>query len=139
QELLATLLHELLHLYDRGRLWPAEQRRHLQRCRQLASSQGEIGLPEACRGQTERRFTLSDDPRLLDLAGWPQRVGQRGARERNNAQVARSPDPYELSNPREFVAVNFEYFLLDPSYACRRPSLARYLREHFDWAPAHQA
>ncbi|MDF2076774.1 DUF4105 domain-containing protein, partial [Pseudomonas mendocina] len=39
------------------------------------------------------------------------------------------------TNALEFVAVNLEYFLLDPSYACRRPSLARYFREHFDWAP----
>ena len=78
---------------------------------------------------------FSRDPRLLDLAGWQQRVGQRGARDLNNGQVARSPDNYELTNPLEFVAVNLEYFLLDPSYACRRPSLARYFREHFDWAP----
>lgn len=139
RELLATLVHELTHLYDRARLWPADQRRLLQRCRQHAASLGPIGLPEACRGQAARRFTLSDDPRLLDLAGWPQRVGSRGQRERDNAQLARSPDSYELSNPREFVAVNLEYFLLDPSYACRRPSLARHFREHFaGWAPPRQ-
>jgi len=93
-------------------------------------------LRDGCRGQTARRFTLSDDPRLLDLAGWPQQVGRRGAREQTNAQIARSPDRYELSNPREFVAVNLEYFLLDPSYACRRPSLHGYFREHFGWQPA---
>ncbi|EZH77942.1 hypothetical protein AU05_22470 [Ectopseudomonas composti] len=135
QELLATLLHELTHLYDRARLWPAAQRRHITHCQQRASSMGLVGLPDDCRGQTERRFTLSDDPRLLDLAGWQQRVGQRGARDLDNGQVARSPDSYELTNSLEFVAVNLEYFLLDPSYACRRPSLARYFREHFDWAP----
>jgi hypothetical protein len=28
-----------------------------------------------------------------------------------------------------------EYFLLDPSYACRRPALFRYYKEHFGWAP----
>ncbi|MGE8358367.1 DUF4105 domain-containing protein [Pseudomonas sp.] len=139
QELLATVLHELTHLYDRGQFWPAADRRQQQRCRQREKSQGLVGLPDDCRGQTERRFTLSDDPTFLDLAGWPQQVGTRGERERNNGQVARTPDPYELSNPREFIAVNMEYFLLDPAYACRRPSLARYLREHFDWAPANQA
>ena len=53
--------------------------------------------------------------------------------------MARSPDSYELSNPREFVAVNMEYFLLDPTYACRRPTLQRYLRQHFAWQPAQQA
>ncbi|MFI8578305.1 DUF4105 domain-containing protein [Ectopseudomonas khazarica] len=135
QELLATLLHELTHLYDRARLWPTAERQRINQCRQRAGSTGLVGLPDECRGQTERRFTLSDDPRLLDLAGWAQRVGRRGARDTDNGQVARSPDDYELRNALEFVAVNLEYFLLDPSYACRRPSLARYWREHFDWTP----
>ena len=139
RELLATLLHELTHLYDRSRLWPQAARTLQWRCRQAERSLGPVGLREECRGQSERRFSLSDDPRLLDLAGWPQRVGQRGAREQDNGQTARSPDLYELSNPREFVAVNLEYFLLDPSYACRRPSLQRYFREHFGWQPAQQA
>ena len=137
RELLATLIHELAHLYDRARLPPPGQGLQQALCRQRAASLGAVGLPDACRGQTERRFTLSDDPRLLDLAGWPQRVGQRGMRERSNAQAARSPDAYELSSPLEFVAVNLEYFLLDPSYACRRPTLHRYLSAHFDWQPPH--
>ncbi|TRX73400.1 DUF7844 domain-containing protein [Pseudomonas mangiferae] len=135
RELLATVLHELTHLYDRARLWDTDQRRLLVRCHDRAASSGLVGLPAACRGQTERRFSLSDDPRLLDLAGWPQAVGRRGAREAGNGQVARSPDPYELSSPKEFVAVNMEYFLLDPTYACRRPALHRYFRERFGWAP----
>ncbi|WP_137886045.1 DUF4105 domain-containing protein [Pseudomonas sp. 2FE] len=136
RELLATVLHELTHLYDRARLWPPAEKALLRRCQQRASSLGKIGLADNCRGQTERRFTLSDDPRLLDLAGWAQYVGHRGAREQSNRQVARSPDSYELSNPREFVAVNMEYFLLDPAYACRRPALYRYLRAHFGWTPS---
>ncbi|MBX9754746.1 MAG: DUF4105 domain-containing protein [Pseudomonadaceae bacterium] len=135
QELLASLLHELTHFYDRAQLWPTATARLLQSCRLRAASQGLVGLPSTCRGQTARRFSLSDDPRLLDLAGWPQYVGRYGQREQHNAQVARSPDPYELSNPREFVAVNLEYFLLDPSYACRRPELYAYWQTHFGWAP----
>ncbi len=139
RELLATVIHEVAHLYDRARLWSPNQHLLQGRCRQRASNVGQVGLPDDCRGQTERRFTLSDDPRLLDLAGWPQRVGKRGLREQDNAQLARSPDPYELTSPLEFVAVNLEYFLLDPSYACRRPSLHRYLREHFGWTPVTAA
>ncbi len=139
RELLATVVHELVHLYDRGRLWSPEQHLLQGQCRQRADSLGLIGLPDNCRGQTWRRFTLSDDPRLLDLAGWPQRVGRRGQREQDNAQVARSPDTYELTSPLEFVAVNLEYFLLDPDYACRRPSLYRYFSDHFGWQPAQTA
>jgi hypothetical protein len=136
QELLATVLHELTHIYDRARLWPAAERTLIQRCTRRSNSAGLIGIPDECRGQTDRRFTLSDDPRLLDLAGWQQYVGRRGEREQHNRQVARSPDLYEISSPKEFVAVNMEYFLLDPSYACRRPALYRYYKERFGWAPA---
>ncbi|WP_298185390.1 DUF4105 domain-containing protein [uncultured Pseudomonas sp.] len=138
RELLATVLHELTHLYDRGQLWPPANRQLQRQCRQREQSLGAVGLPDYCRGQTARRFTLNDDPLLLDLAGWPQQVGRRGARALENHQVERSPDSYELSNPREFLAVNMEYFLLDPSYACRRPSLARYLSAHFAWTPETQ-
>ncbi|MGE8068138.1 DUF4105 domain-containing protein [Pseudomonas sp. NPDC089569] len=136
REMLATVLHELTHIYDRSRLWPEAERKLIQRCTRQDNSSGLVGLPDQCRGQSGRRFTFSDDPRLLDLAGWPQYVGRRGEREQYNRQIARSPDLYETSSPKEFVAVNMEYFLLDPSYACRRPSLYRYYKERFGWAPA---
>ncbi|VVQ11353.1 hypothetical protein PS918_05337 [Pseudomonas fluorescens] len=136
REMLATVLHELTHIYDRSRLWPQAERTLIQRCTRQDSSSGLVGIPDQCRGQSGRRFTLSDDPRLLDLAGWPQYVGRRGEREQYNRQIARSPDIYETSSPKEFVAVNMEYFLLDPAYACRRPALYRYYKAHFGWAPA---
>lgn len=136
REMLATVLHELTHIYDRATLWPGANRSLILNCQRQANSLGKIGLPDRCRGETARRFTLSDDPRLLDLAGWQQYVGRRGEREEHNRQVARSPDIYEISNPREFVAVNMEYFLLDPDYPCRRPALYAFYKEHFDWAPA---
>lgn len=78
---------------------------------------------------------LSRDPRLLDLAGWqvsPMRLGLRTAR---NDFTDRSPDPYELESPVEFVAVNLEHFLLDPAYACRRPALYDYFAAEFGSLP----
>lgn len=83
----------------------------------------------------DRRARLARDPRLLDLAGWqlrPRRFGLRG----RNRLVDRSPDAYELTSPREFVAVNLEHFLLDPEYACRRPTLFDYFTAHLG-APRH--
>ncbi len=136
EELLATVLHELTHIYDRARLWPSAERSLIAACKREQGTLGKVGQRAECRGQAERRFTLSDDPRLLDLAGWPQYVGRRGEREQRNGQFLRSPDSYELSSPKEFVAVNMEYFLLDPSYGCRRPALNRYLHDQFGWAPA---
>jgi hypothetical protein len=78
---------------------------------------------------------LSRDPRLLDLAGWPVRPLRLGLRARRNDFRERSPDPYELASPAEFVAVNFEHFLLDPAYACRRPQLHAYFAARFAWSP----
>ncbi|RPD85934.1 DUF4105 domain-containing protein [Luteimonas sp. 100069] len=82
---------------------------------------------------------LSRDPRLLDLAGWPQRPLRLGLRVRDNAMRDRSPDAYERTAPAEFVAVNLEYFLLDAEYACRRPALHAYFAAHFGWAPPQAA
>lgn len=89
----------------------------------------------AHRYDRSRHDGLSRDPRLLDLAGWPQRPLRFGMRVRDNAMRDRSPDAYERTSPAEFVAVNLEYFLLDATYACRRPALHAYFAAHFDWAP----
>ena len=126
QELLATLIHELAHLYDR-RFSPSLLQRQ---CRVLHKTL-RAALPERCWGQEARRFQISDDPRFLDIAGWPLRMGAHGARS-ENFYTGRSPDVYELTNAREFFAVNFEYFVLDKSYACRRPALFAYLNQHFN-------
>ncbi|KAB8198160.1 DUF4105 domain-containing protein [Lysobacter maris] len=94
---LATLIHELAHVYDRS--------------------------PDG---------GLSRDPRLLDLAGWQVGTLRLGLRSGRNAFSDRSPDLYELEDPAEFVAVNLEYFLLDPEYACRRPALHRYFASQLE-------
>lgn len=75
---------------------------------------------------------LSREPRLLDLAGWQARAP--AGRMRRSGFRDRSPDPYELESPREFVAVNLEHFLLDPEYGCRRPALWRHFAERLDAA-----
>lgn len=80
---------------------------------------------------------LSKDSRLLDLAGWQVSPARFGLRRGRNDFSDRSPDRYELTSPIEFVAVNLEYFLLDPSYACRRPALHRHFAAHFGVAPPH--
>ncbi len=47
----------------------------------------------------------------------------------------RSPDPYEKANIKEFAAVNFEFFLLDETYKCRRPHMYDYYSRHFGVSP----
>ena len=82
---------------------------------------------------------LSRDPRLLDLAGWQVSPMKLGLRSAHNAFRDRSPDRYELESPLEFVAVNLEYFLLDPAYACRRPALHQYFAARLGSAPPQAA
>ncbi len=69
----------------------------------------------------------SKQSRFLDLAGWPQRPLWPGRGQ--NRFSLRSPDRYELDSPAEFFAVNFEHYLLDPGYRCRRPALYQWYAE----------
>jgi hypothetical protein len=52
-----------------------------------------------------------------------------------NEDPMRSADAYEYENVREALAVNMEYFVLDPEFQCRRPSLGAFYREHFGVDP----
>lgn len=65
---------------------------------------------------------LSCSQRFLALAGWQRAVWW--PRWQTNPFSRRSVDPYERHSPAEFVAVNLEHWVLDPSYPCRRPLLA---------------
>lgn len=137
-ELLATVLHELTHLYDDEGLFSKQQMPQIRYCQRLVDSHGVAGLPNYCLGYVNRHFTLSDDAEFLDLAGWPLLIGETGLRDNENGRLDRTPDGYELTNPKEFVAVNMEYFLLDNDYACRRPRLNKWFVNHFGWEPAKQ-
>lgn len=50
------------------------------------------------------------------------RAGVSARRDARNYLRQRSADPYELVSPAESLAVNGEYFLLDPEYRCRVPA-----------------
>lgn len=70
----------------------------------------------------------SSDPVFRRLAGW-DRLGN------DNAYRLRSPDDYERHSAAESFAVNLEWFLLDPAYACRRPALAAWYAQQFGPPP----
>ncbi|NDD92607.1 DUF4105 domain-containing protein, partial [bacterium] len=52
-----------------------------------------------------------------------------------NQLTLRSPDPYEFKNWKESFAVNLEYFVLDPEFACRRPAVHAFYAQHFGYDP----
>lgn len=97
----ATLLHEVMHLYD-------------------------------------ARAGLSRDPRYQHL----QRFDRQGLFRRmapRNQLILRSPDPYESVSLAESVAVNAEYFLLDPEYRCRRPASYAFFEAALRYRPFSHA
>ncbi len=48
-----------------------------------------------------------------------------------NKMQTRSVNPYELTSLIEAFAVNLEFFLLDPEFACRRPNINHYYEQLF--------
>lgn len=52
-----------------------------------------------------------------------------------NTSPARTPDIYEYKNIQEHFAVNFEYFMLDSTYSCRRPELFNFLSKKMNLHP----
>lgn len=117
---LRSLLHETAHLFDLGQPLDESERWQLSTCR----STGNRGGP-ACARLAGKRGKYSDDAQFQALAGWT--LSPYGIAKRTNFLETRSPDRYEFRDPREAFAVNFEYFLLDPEFACRRPAMRRYL------------
>ncbi|UOF02120.1 DUF7844 domain-containing protein [Bdellovibrio reynosensis] len=99
REILATILHEATHLYERNLKHPPSENRY-----------------------------------FLALAGWPPKL-TTGTPKNFNGYTVRSVDLYELKNPREMLAVNMEYFLLDSEFKCRKPSLYRFLKDYFKHIP----
>ena len=100
---MATVLHELVHLYDFG----------LQRDSDLAGVSGSISSSRAYR----------------KVALWNRWFYLSSLASPRNLSVKRSPDPYEVHHIQEHLAVNLEYYLLDREYSCRRPTLASFFRE----------
>lgn len=69
----------------------------------------------------DTRARLSEGAQYLALHRFV-RAGASVRRDARNLLRLRSADPYELASPAESLAVNGEYFLLDPEYRCRVPA-----------------
>lgn len=78
---------------------------------------------------------LSKDKAYLNLAGFIAKGLILKNRTNLNQLDARSPDRYEFKNASENIAVNFEHFIYDPTYKCRRPVYYEYLAEKLGSTP----
>lgn len=74
----------------------------------------------------------SNDKELRALGFWD---ADSLSNKNFNTFHKRSPDDYEYEKRKEFFAVNFEYFILDSEYKCRRPELYNYYKKEFGISP----
>ena len=102
---LASLVHEIGHIYDF------------------------LNVPADPKGNDR---SVSDRLDFLHLLGWDAGIFST---DNKNKLGIRSPDPYEYDSPAESFAVNFEFFTLDPEFACRRPAVFHYYSKHFGYDP----
>jgi hypothetical protein len=85
-------------------------------------------------------FSISNHPLFLNAADWRKTGFILKTRNSNqNSHPLRSPDYYEFKSPQEYFAVNFEFFILDSTYQCRRPTLAHLFRRFLLHNPDSQA
>jgi hypothetical protein len=131
QHALGTLLHEIGHIYDFQNVLAPGEKQFLPNC---SPEQGST-WGATCEQLLRKQYSISDSPLFLKLTGW-KRKGIFRQRLRNVNQLnRRSLDLYELKNPQEAFAVNFEFFLLDSEFQCRKPSLHRYFVQAFSHEP----
>lgn len=69
---------------------------------------------------------VSSDYSFVRKAGFKKTI--LGIRNKN-VKALRSEDQYELKNIKESFAVNFEYFVMDSEFMCRRPSMFDYYKK----------
>jgi hypothetical protein len=83
----------------------------------------------------DEKAKFSQDPRIQTLLGSVEIGGIAPARRKGEMVSLRSPDVSEFENPREGMTVNFERFLMDPEFGCRRPTLAHLFSTEWAWDP----
>lgn len=122
-----TLIHELSHAYDYLNIQDAKVSQEQLRCMYLDREATDTEK-HSCAAILKLKTTVSSQEAFLDAAGfWNLEFPRLVERERMNFLESRSPDRYEWTRPEETFAVNMEYFLTDPEYKCRRPSMYRAL------------
>lgn len=132
QEVQGTLIHETAHIYDFLNIRSNVEKSFINHCQQFQSHQNDnIPLPDLCEVYLKTNTTISSDPYYLEIAGWPLSVQGTNYRPSHNVFKQRTADALEFKNSIEHFAVNFEYYILDPEFFCRKPLISQYFDQHF--------
>ena len=118
----ASLIHELAHHYDFLNLRSENEKKEISRCRNKFFS-------KSCRrikNNFFRQSTISSHIKFLKLAKWHKKKHPQIKPLRPS-----TADSYQWQSPEEMFAVQFEYFILDPFYAQKKPAWYSFLNSHF--------
>ncbi len=138
---LGTLIHEIAHQYDYASIDTLESRERskclaLRRETQRLTNKNNLStaLPAECHWKTHHR-NVSNNPLFIYALAWGEKEIKNDSFVKEDDQIHRSPNPYEFKSKAEAFAVNFEFFMMDPEFKCRRPTAFNFLKKHFDHDP----
>ncbi len=83
----------------------------------------------------DHKVKASSNETFLNMSGWISKGVFIKKRINLNKNNSRSPDIYELKDPAETFAVNFEFFILDKNFQCRRPTYNDYYEKLIGLTP----
>ncbi|MBC7711952.1 MAG: DUF4105 domain-containing protein [Rhizobacter sp.] len=78
---------------------------------------------------------VSKNTLFLNIGGWVTKGIVVKKRTNMNQRDERSPDRYEFKSAAETFAVNFEFFLYDPEFKCRRQTYYEFYANEFKSTP----
>lgn len=85
--------------------------------------------------EIDHQLNASHSPRFLNISGWMNKGLLHKKRVNLNQAYERSPDPTEFKSIEETFAVNYEFFMKDPTFKCRRPSYYNYFSQLLNTKP----
>lgn len=116
-----TLIHELAHYIESHTKARREVLQKESWCSNLTGQEKSFNQKECLHNRRIKKYPYSNSHTFQNLNFF----------EKNNLEL-RIPDNYEKKNSQEAFAVNFEYFITDKDYQCKRPSLYKFYRELFN-------
>ncbi|MFS4461235.1 DUF4105 domain-containing protein [Bdellovibrio sp. HCB2-146] len=125
----AAIIHEVAHLFDQSaEYWNNKvDQREIQKCEnQYPPEKNQFEIPPSaiCSYYLKAKYKISDGLNYRSLSDY------KGLRqESKNELLGRVGNYNELTNVHEHFALNFTQFLLDSSYACRRPAFNTFFEQ----------
>jgi len=113
-----TVYHELAHIYDFLKFRNADETTFYKENCGTETYSDNKKAPWCNHYNRVGRF--SEDMQFMNLDNWDT------SKESKNTQRKNAIDPYVFKNSGEAFAAYFEAFMMDPSFACKKPALYNY-------------